>query len=153
MPTAWTRDALPPNGVAPHSQDVFCMLKCYMSSDLLSQDPVLVYPGALRQPLEAFLNSVIRHPGVAARVTADRATSLTGLQQFLSMYPQYGRAVHYIRQEAGLSPKIWPAPSRLQFLQDGPRWLGRSRVSLELGREGHRDVHQLQVVWRRGVRA
>jgi hypothetical protein len=149
MPAVWTRDKQPPHGLAVHPQDVFCILKCYMSSDMLSQCPVLVYPGVKRQPLEAFVNNVIRHPGIAASVNADRAASLTSLQQFLNTYPQYSRAVQYIRQEAGLSVKTWHSPLRLKFLQDGPRWLNRSQTALGLGPEERRDVHQLQVVWRR----
>lgn len=150
LPAAWTANLRPPRGMVTHAQDVFCLLKCYMSSDELSQpEPVLVYPGAERDPLEAFVNRVIDHPGLPASVPAARVDTLSALSQYLLKYPQYSRAAHYVQQEAGLQPKAWHRPRCLTFLGDGPRWLHRHPPLLGLPAEQQRDVHQLMVIWHR----
>ena len=141
------RDALPrnlqddasnnmPRRFAESPNDVFLLIKAYVSDTELCQAPLLVWPGqevaAAQEALRKIaLNQV---PGVAVYLDDDRKNTLLEIATYLEKnYNQYGRGIVYLRQLAGTLAKPRVAAPQLQFLLSGPgigRHLNQIKVFL-----------------------
>ena len=128
------RDAMPqnlqeevsnsmPRRFAASPNDVFLLVKAFVSDTQLCQPPLLVWPGQDVAQAQESLQRIARNrvPGVAVYLDDDRKTTLREIASYLEKnYTGYGRGVAYLRQLAGTvaKPRV-PAPS-LQFLLQGP---------------------------------
>lgn len=80
---------------------MFCLVKQEMCDQDLSQPALLVWPGAERDQVRQFWQSAAQSRGVKFDVDADRAADLLELADGLSSYPQYGRAITFLKGLAG----------------------------------------------------
>ena len=147
------RDAMPqdlqdevtnkmPRRYAASPNDVFLLVKAYVSDTSLCQPPLLVWPGQqVAEAQEALRKLALNQvPGVAVYLDDDRKTTLLEIATYLEKnYSNYGRGVVYLRQLAGtLAKPRQPAP-RLQFLLTGPA-VGRHLDYLFVLGFGHHGV-------------
>lgn len=95
------------------------MVKHHMADHDLCQPALLVVPGDERERIRLFWKNSVSHKGELTTLDPDRAADLVELSEALSKYPQYGRAVQYLRSLAGVEPRQrWPAQA-LGFLATG----------------------------------
>jgi hypothetical protein len=86
----------------PHSADVVALVKQWMKDEELSQDPLLVYPHALRNIAVRFVQRLATNSETDIPfIKDDRRAEVQKISDFLaSRYTIYGRAVQYLRELA-----------------------------------------------------
>lgn len=84
--------------------DVFALVKHELADDELLQPPLLVFPHDAAGQVPEFWRSAADHRGVKTNLDPERAQALKELAEALGAYPQYGRAVDYMRSLAGVAP-------------------------------------------------
>ena len=87
-------------GVAPHPDDVLCLIKTFMADSHLQQSPLLVLPATRCQRIPATPQVVVTHA-----ISQERARELLVIARILEK-PAYGmtRAAAYIRELAANRP-------------------------------------------------
>ena len=119
MPSAVPRDERLPQRYQQSPADVFCLLKHSLADVELSQPALLVFPGAESDQAREFWRRAANHPGIQSDVDGDRARDLLELADVLETWPQYGRAVAFMRGLAGQTVRTrrdaWP----LEFIEAG----------------------------------
>ena len=129
--------------------DIFALVKHQMCDQELSQPPLLVLPGCKQAEVAQFWQRAVRDPGLRKEVDPERAKDLKEFCEVLATYPQYDRAVHYLRGLAGLEPRPRFEAQALTFLRDGRR----EQPGLVLGlpkRPKPQEPHALRVRFHRG---
>ena len=104
-------------GTSEH--DIFALVKHHIADQDLCQAALLVVPGEERQRISQWWKNSVNHAGELPQIEPERATDLLELADALATYPQYGRAVHYLRSLAGAEPRQRLAPQSLGFLATG----------------------------------
>lgn len=102
-----------PRRYRPGPGDVFALVKHEMADDALLQPPLLVFPHDAAGGVAQFWRSAAEHRGVKTNLDAERAAALKELADAMDAYPQYGRAVKFMRSLAGAAPyprvdAFWP---------------------------------------------
>ena len=120
-----------------------------MSDEKLCQPALLVMPGDRAGEVRSFWEQAVKHKGERREVDPDRSQDLIDLAEGLKMYPQFGRAVHYLRGLAGAEHRPRYAAKPLEFIALG----GGNSSSFIVGRPGPRPVpampHKLNVRFHR----
>lgn len=93
-----------PRRYRPGPGDVFALVKHEMADDALLQPPLLVFPHDAAGGVAQFWRSAAEHRGVKTNLDAERAAALKELADAMDAYPQYGRAVKFMRSLAGAAP-------------------------------------------------
>ena len=104
------------------SRDIFALVKQHMSSDALSQPPLLVYPEAYLGGTERFVNQINSTDNVVQQSLDDsRLQELAALADAMeSDFSQMDRAARYYRSLLDESRPRIPY-SRLAFVEAGPK--------------------------------
>ena len=110
-----------PRRYAANPSDVFAMVKHDLCDSNLSQPALLVWPGDERARTATFLQNGASHQGVYADVDEERASQLLELAEALKVYPQFGRAISYMKGLAGQHARTRRAAHPLNFLSSGGR--------------------------------
>ena len=139
-----------PRRYAQSPSDVFCLVKQNLSDTELMQPALLVWPGDEAQTTAEFWQKVINHRGVQTRVDDDRASDLLDLAGALGMYPQYGRAIEYIKRLAGKLPRSrMDAHPITCITAAAARPLGNASDAVLPARPTREDPHRLEVRFHR----
>ncbi|CAK9105067.1 Uncharacterized protein SCF082_LOCUS48992 [Durusdinium trenchii] len=101
MPARVERDERLPRRYQPSATDVFCLIKQDLCNDALAQPAMLVWPGDTHNEVRTFWQNAVNHPGVQTDLDPERAADLLEFSEALEKYPQYGRAVYFLRQLTG----------------------------------------------------
>ena len=99
--------------------DVFALVKHHMADDDLCQPALLVAPGQERRRVLQFWKDAVSHRGELSNIDPDRSADLLELSDALARYPQYQRAVQYLRGLAGAEPRPRLPVQPLGFLATG----------------------------------
>ena len=138
-----------------NARDIFCMVKLTMSSDALSQPPLLVYPHTLLNNTENFFNTLHRRDVsvLTAKLEEDRCEQLNELADRIEIdFPHLARGARYLRQLTCPDRRREPC-ARLHFVEAGPRQaLGVGGLQLGAGAPPPPKPHKLQVVFHHQVR-
>ena len=140
-----------PRRYKPSPADVFCLLKQNLSDTDLMQPALLVWPGDEASKTAEFWQKVINHRGVQTRVDDDRAADLLDLAGALGMYPQYSRAIEYIKRLAGKLPRSRKDAHPITFVTAAAmRPLGNASDAALPARPMRQEPHRLEVRFHRG---
>ena len=143
-----------PRRYSPHHCDIFALVKHQLADNDLVQDPLLVFPGDESRVAKNFWKQAAVHKGVKTHLDADRAEALKELADALQMYPQYGRAIKYMRSLAGVLPYPRLDAQPLEFIKSGGISSGSLVVARLPPRPARPQAHQLHVRFhRRGWRS
>ncbi|CAK9032518.1 unnamed protein product [Durusdinium trenchii] len=105
-------------------KDIFALTKLRMSSDHLSQDPLLIYPEGFLASTRHFWTRIANPdsdlPVVSPHLDAERCKELEQLcNQIEIEFPHMGRACNYYRSL--IDPdQMRPRPTRFEFINLGP---------------------------------
>ena len=110
-----------PRRYTTNEDDIFCLVRHHMCDSELCQDPLLVSPGDEKGRIVQFWKNAVTHPGVLPQIDPERQADLLELSEGLARYPQYQRAVAYLRTLAGVEPRQRLHPQPLKFLAAGGR--------------------------------
>ena len=137
-----------PRRYTPNAADVFCLCKHDLCDDELSQPALLVWPGDEKSKVEEFWQSAAQHKGQHFNVDEERAKDLLELADALTLYPQYGRAIDYMKNLAGSKTQRRHDAFPLPWISSGGRPV--NPVVRELPpREARPIPHKLQVRFHR----
>ena len=117
LPGNIPRDERLPRRYQPNPADVFCLVKHNLCDATLSQPALLVWPGDELHQSRAFWSAAKDHPGEQSDLDPERAKDLLELAAVLETYPQYSRAVAFMRSLAGPRPR--KNASALEFIAAG----------------------------------
>lgn len=136
-------------------KDIFALTKLRMSSDHLSQDPLLIYPEGFVPSTRHFRSRVADPnsalPLVCPKLDTDRCRELAQLEaQIAEDFPHMARACSYYKMLMDPTRET-PSPSRFQFISLRPR--ADERIGeIELGNPGVQPKpHKLRVVFHRAA--
>lgn len=118
-----------------------------MSDERLCQPALLVMPGDRAQEVSSFWEQAVKHKGERREVDPDRAQDLIDLAEGLKMYPQFGRAVHYLRGLAGAEHRPRYVAKLLGFISRG----GGNGSSFIVCKPGPRPVPAMSTAKKRCV--
>lgn len=138
-----------PRRYTPGPGDVFALVKQDLPDEELLQKPLLIFPNDAAHRLRDFWRSAADHKGIRTNVDAERSAALDELADALSAYPQYGRAVQYMRSLTGAAPYPRVDAYPITFLREA----GAPRPSLVMSnlptRPERPHAHELHVRFHR----
>lgn len=94
-------------------------MKHHISDSDLCQPALLVMPGDEREQVKQFWKRAAAHCGDLSHIDPERSADLLELSDALGKYPQYHRAVQYLRSLAGAAPRQRLPAHDLGFLAAG----------------------------------
>ena len=138
-----------PRRYTPGPADVFALVKQDLPDEELLQKPLLIFPNDAAHGLRDFWRSAAVHKGIRTNVDPERSAALNELADALNAYPQYGRAVQYMRSLAGAAPYERVDAHPITFLREA----GAPRPSLVVSnlptRPERPRAHELHVRFHR----
>lgn len=99
--------------------DIFAIVKHHMSDSEPCQPALLVLPGDESMRIKQFWSASVADMGVDPTLEPDRQSDLLELASTFETYPNYGRAVAYLKSLAGHGPRTRHAAHDLPFLRAG----------------------------------
>ena len=121
---------------ADHPDDVFVLVRQWVSDEELSQPPLLVGPHSLFREIEKFWTDVCENPIIMHRwVDESRAAGLKAIATFLTTYGDfYAEAIEYLRKLATIGDRPHEPIEQLGFILHGQRRIqGRGMPDLDQG--------------------
>lgn len=131
-------------------EDVFLLVRQWMSDSKLAYSPILVMPKALQPTTCEFVRMLNANPGVAKpRIEPERARELEKFADSLeNVYGAvYKRGARYLRKLAACTPST-EVPAPLRFVDLGARFANK-RITYESPPDAAFVPRQMQAVFRK----
>ena len=148
LPANVQRDERLPRRYTASPADVFCLVKHELCDEDLMQPALLVYPGDESAQTRAFWQTSVQHEGIRTEVDSERAEGLLDLCSALEKYPQYGRAIAYMRSLAGQGSRARFDACLLDFIAAGGQ-APNAIAGILPQRPARPDAHRLNVRFHR----
>ena len=149
MPSSIPLDERLPRRWKPNPNDIFVLVKRDIADDALIQPALLVWPGDEIDRVRSFWRDAVSHKGNQTDLDEVRAADLLEFCGALGSFPQYGRAIEYIRKLAGDLPKERIDAPALDFISVGGQAPRNDIVRVLPQREARPDPHRMKVRFHR----
>ena len=138
-----------PRRYSKNPNDVFCIVKHHMSDDHPSQPALLVLPGDELTAVKRFWATSVRHTGEEFAIDPDRQKDLLDLAEAFAKYPNYDRAVAYLKSLGGIGQRTIYPVNEVRFLETGGVHAPDLPCANIQERPPREPPHQLQVRFHR----
>lgn len=99
--------------------DIFCIVKHHMCDTDPCQPALLVLPGDEATKVKEFWSTSVGDTGLSPTLEPDRQKDLLELAETFATYPNFDRAVIYLKSLAGQGPRTRYPANDLPFLRSG----------------------------------
>ena len=130
-------------------QDIFAIVKHHLCDSTLSQPPLLVLPQDEKQTSKRFWSNSVNDNGFESSIDTDRQADLLELSEAFGTYPNYERAVTYLKSLAGHGRRIRYEVNALPFVSSGGAQPPGLVCANALPRPQRLPPHQLHVRFHR----
>ena len=99
--------------------DVFAIVKHHMCDTEPCQPALLVLPGDEATRVQKFWDTCISHLGVEPTIDSERQEEFLELAEAFATYPNYDRAVQYLKSLGGQARRVRHGANALPFIESG----------------------------------
>jgi len=138
-----------PRRYSKNANDVFCLVKHHMCDEHLSQPALLVLPGDELTAVKRFWATSVHDSGLEVAIDPDRQKDLLDLAEAFAKYPNYERAVAYLKSLGGVGQRTKYPVNELRFLEAGGVHAPDLLCANVQERPPKQPPHQLQVRFHR----
>lgn len=108
-----------PRRYEPNANDIFAIVKHHMADSEPCQPALLVMPGDESLTVKSFWSKSVSNSGHEPSLDPDRKKDLLELADAFAKYPNFGRAVSYLKALAGQGVRTRYKVNDLPFLSSG----------------------------------